>query len=152
MDIINPSLIAQQGLPGVSRSPTYEGKTSGSPFSEYGGGVVSVRSDNQSGVNTVSNDAPGWVKRLTVFVVPSLLAAIVALLIYIATGFRTDFATLSTKFETFATNVSTKFDTLTTKLDTKFDNLTTEMNKNHVELVRDISTIAGKLEPRPKDK
>jgi len=92
--------------------------------------------------------APPWIRQSAVWAVPILLCAIFGLLIYIANDFKAD---VNTKFTTLTTKVDTKFDTLTTEMHKSVDALAHEMNQNHVELVREISTIAGSLEPRPKD-
>jgi hypothetical protein len=145
MDRLDPAFEnqQQQGIPGGSRSPTYEGRSSASSLPKYGRSISS-----SVGVNTMSVDAPPWVKQSAVLAVPILLGAIFALLIYIASDFKAD---VNTKFTTLTTKVDSKFDTLTTEMHKSVDTLAHEMNQNHVELVKEISTIAGRLEPRPKD-
>jgi len=64
------------------------------------------------------------------WVVGALFAAIVALLAFIFTGFKSDLGDVRIKL----------------------DSATTEMHQNHVELVKTISAIGGKLDQLSQDK
>lgn len=153
MDRLDPAFVnqQQQGIPGGSRSPTYEGRQSSLSLSKYVHGIISMPIDNQPGANpmttpsvTVWWDAYKWV-------VGGLLTIIAVLLGLVYNDLRTDLGNVNTKFDTLTTKVDAKFDTLTKDVNNKFDTLTARMDQNHIELVREISNIAGKLELHPKD-
>jgi hypothetical protein len=110
MDLIDPSFLHQQGFPGGSQPPTYDGRR------------AVVQSDYQSGVNPVTSAAETVSWDVFKWVVTGLLGALLALLVFIAAG-----------------------------VNTRLDNLTTDMNKNNIELVKEVSSIGGKLDVLSQD-